>query len=334
MLNVLPSRMVVDLPNWVGDQIMALPTVYRLVEANGAGETTLHARPEASRLFEAFFPTTRVVSSPRKASPVSSARRLCRNVGRFDLGVTLRNASRAKVCLRLAARQTIGSGGEGARLLLTESYPVDRSRHQVYDAEPMLEELGLEGVDPGWRPAMPLELVEQGAGALRRSGVLREGAVGLAPTTVWGESKRWPAERFGELANRILKRGMESVVVIGPGEEQFAREVRCAAGWGIPVVGEDLDVAGLAGVLARLSVLVCNDSGPMHLAAAVGTPGVALFGPTDPGRTGPLGDGHVVLQRDLDCAPCGERRCPLGHTACLHDLPVDTVDAAVLRITS
>jgi heptosyltransferase-2 len=323
--------LVVDLPNWVGDQVMALPTVHRLVAANTEGETTLHTRPAADRFFQALFPATRVVSSPVKSSPVYSARLLCHQVGRFDLGVTLRNASRAKMCLRLIARQTIGSDGQGAGFLLSESFPVNRNRHQVFDAEPILEELGLEGVDPGWRPAMPLELVERGARALRRSGIVREGAVGFAPTTVWGESKRWPATSFGELANRNRRRGLESVVVIGPGEEEAAREVRRAAGWEIPVVGAELDIAGLAGVLARLSALVCNDSGPMHLAAVVGTPGVALFGPTDPARTGPLGDGHVVLRRDLDCAPCGRRRCPLGHTDCLHQLSVDVVEDALIR---
>jgi ADP-heptose:LPS heptosyltransferase len=178
---------------------------------------------------------------------------------------------------------------------------------------------------------MPLELVERGARALRRSGVVREGAVGFAPATVWGESKRWPTRSFGELANRNRRRGLESVVVIGPGEEEAAREVQRAAGWEVPVVGADLDIAGLAGVLARLSALVGNDSGPMHLAAVVGTPGVALFGPTDPARTGPLGEGHMVLRRDLECAPCGQRRCPLGHTDCLHQLEVDVVDEALIR---
>jgi heptosyltransferase-2 len=331
MQNPLPSRLVVDLPNWVGDQVMALPTVHRLVDGNADGETTLHTRPAAGRFFQHLFPTTRVISSPMKSSPVFSARLLCHDVGRFDLGVTLRNASRAKMCLRLIARKTIGSDGQGAGFLLSESYPVNRRRHQVFDAEPMLEELGLRGVDPGWRPAMPLALVERGARALRESGVFREGAVGFAPTTVWGESKRWPAENFGELANRNRDRGLESVVVIGPGEEAAALQVQRAAGWQVPVVGADLDIADLAGVLARLSALVCNDSGPMHLAALVGTPGIALFGPTDPDRTGPLGTGHVVLRRKLDCAPCGQRRCPLGHMDCLHQLSVDMAEEALVR---
>lgn len=328
---MFPSRMVVDLPNWVGDQVMALPAVRRLVDGNCDGATTLHARPEARRFLEALFPGTRVVASPRKAFPVATARHLCIGAGRFDVGVTLRHASRAKICLWLAARRSLGSGNRGGRFLLSERFEVDRRRHQVFDADPILHGLGLDGVDPSWRPAMPLDLVEEGARLLRQSGVRMEGAVGLAPAAVWGEAKRWPAARFGALARRLCGRGLEAVVVIGPGEQVVGREVCEAAGCELPVVGADSDVAGLAGVLARLSVLVGNDSGPMHVAAAVGTPAVALFGPTDPARTGPLGDRHVVLRQQIDCAPCGHRRCPLGHTACLHDLSVETVERTVMQ---
>jgi ADP-heptose:LPS heptosyltransferase len=85
-------------------------------------------------------------------------------------------------------------------------------------------------------------------------------------------------------------------------------------------------------MLARLSLLVCNDSGPMHLAAAVGVRAVAMFGPTDPRRTGPLGDRHVVLSRDFDCAPCRPRCCPVGSAVCLRELSVDRAEQAVLRM--
>jgi len=332
MPSTLPTRMVIDLPNWVGDQVMALPAVDRLVAANAGGETTLHSRPAGRRLFASLFPMAEVVASPPKCSPITTARRLCRDGGRFDVGITLRHASRAKICLRLTARRSLGSDGDGGRLLLSERYPVDRSRHQVFDADPILEGLGLSGVDPRWRPSLPLELVEEGARELRRAGVARDGAIGVAPACARGETKRWPAAAYGELARRMRARGLEVVVVIGPGEAELGRQVVAAAGRPLPVVGGDVDVAGLAGVLARLSVLVCNDSGPMHLAAAVGIRMVALFGPTDPRRTGPLGDRHLVLRRDLECAPCRARSCALGHAACLRELPVERAERAVLEM--
>jgi ADP-heptose:LPS heptosyltransferase len=104
------------------------------------------------------------------------------------------------------------------------------------------------------------------------------------------------------------------------------------AGAAVSIAGPDADVAGLAGVLAGLDILVTNDSGPMHLAAAVGTRVIALFGPTDPARTAPLGSGHRMLGLQLDCAPCHRPVCPLGHNACLHELQVDEVFDAVLDV--
>ena len=92
-----------------------------------------------------------------------------------------------------------------------------------------------------------------------------------------------------------------------------------------PVIGPDLDLAALAAVLAQLDLLVTNDSGPMHLAAALGVRCVALFGPTDPRRTAPAGEGHAIVYRDLWCSPCFRRRCPLLHHGCLDGITVDAV---------
>ena len=126
----------------------------------------------------------------------------------------------------------------------------------------------------------------------------------------------WPAS-----AGRVL-------VVVGPGEEQLARRSppRPAA---LPAVGTDVDVAGLAGVLVHLAVLVGNDSGPAQLAVMVGVPVVALFGPTNPVRTGPRGVQRRGQPR-ARCAPCRVRCCPVGNAVCLRELPVERVERAVL----
>ena len=110
---VFPTRLVVDLPNWVGDQVMAMSAVHRLVHANRDGSTTLHVRPPVQRMFEILFPTARTVASRLGASPFMVARRLCRDGGRFDVGVTLRHAYRAKIFIRLAARDARCEPGGG-----------------------------------------------------------------------------------------------------------------------------------------------------------------------------------------------------------------------------
>jgi ADP-heptose:LPS heptosyltransferase len=211
------------------------------------------------------------------------------------VGVSFRNAARAKILIGLAAQWSIGSRGEGAFALVSQACSVDRRRHQVHDADEILAALGLEAADPLWRPPLPACLEREGDELLRAAGVDRGRAVGLAPATARGEHKRWPAERYGELAARLLRRGLEPVVVIGPGERPVA-DVLCAAADGsLPVVGENQDVAGLAAVASSLRAMIGNDSGPIQTAARFGTPVVAIFGPTEPGRTGPLGSGHRVL---------------------------------------
>ncbi|MCW8984296.1 MAG: hypothetical protein OQK55_03060 [Thermoanaerobaculales bacterium] len=291
----LPATMLVDLPNWVGDQMMAMPALNRLVESNRGGETVLHTRPSMLRFLSAVFPQTRVIASPRKASPFFSAESVRDGGPPFEIGITLRNSARGKILIRRSSRWCAGSRGEGAFLLLSACCEVDRSRHQVHDADPVLAVLGLETADPSWRPDLPAGLEAEGEAALKNVGVDGKRAIGLAPSTARGDAKRWPARRYGELAARLRARGYQPVVVIGPGEEAVADELSRAAQYECPVVGRNTDVAGLAAVAAGLRLLVGNDSGPMQLAACLGNPVVALFGPTDPGRTTPRGPGNRVV---------------------------------------
>ena len=316
----LPATMLVDLPNWVGDQMMTMPALNRLAEGNLGGETVLHTRPPMVRFLSAVFPQTRVISSPHKFSPLVSARKLCEGGPRFEIGITLRNAARGKILVRLCARWCAGSRGEGARVLLSAPCRVDRSRHQVHDADSVLAALGLEAADSSWRPDLPAGLRDEGEAELRSLGIDRERAIALAPSSARGDTKRWPARRFGELAARLRAQGREPVIVIGPGEEKVAQELCRAAQYELPVVGRDMDVAGLAATAAGCQVLVGNDPGPMQLAACLGSPVVAIFGPTDPGRTAPLGSGNRVVSSP----PCRDDR--------MRGISVDEVEAAVVDL--
>lgn len=312
--------MLVDLPNWVGDQMMAMPALNRLVEGNHGGETVLHTRPHMVRFLSAVFPGTSVVASPRKASPFLSARTVCGSAGRCNVGVSLRNSARAKILLRLSSRWSVGSRGEGALVVLSKACAIDRGRHQVHDGDQILAALGLDGADPKWRPALPTALEREGDKDLRVAGVDPEKAVGLAPTTARGELKRWPVERYGKLAARMLARGYEPVIVIGPGENLIAEDLCAAAGHQLPVVGGTRDVAGLAAVVAGIRALIGNDSGPLQAAIRFGTPVVAIFGPTEPDRTGPIGPAHRVVV----CAPGLQDR--------IRGVSVDEVEGAVLDV--
>lgn len=148
--------------------------------------------------------------------------------------------------------------------------------------------------------------------------------------------KRWPLEGFHEVGRRLLARGTSLLVIAGPDEaaevESSVREV-----WGngrrVAVAGAGVGLRTKAGLLARCAALLSNDSGPMHLAAAVGTPCVAVFGPTDPARFGPWGSSHRVVERSLPCRPCYPDGARCGERPCLAGVPVSAVWEALQAVS-
>ena len=150
----------------------------------------------------------------------------------------------------------------------------------------------------------------------------------LAPGAAYGPAKRWDPARFADLG-----RGLEEpVVILGAGpERETCREVASAVGDGAIDLGGQTTLSQAAAILSRASVVVANDSGLMHLAAALGAPTVGLFGATDPEATGPRGEVTTVLRGNAPCSPCRHRRCPRGRI-CWNDLQVEAVTASALSV--
>ncbi|HRZ86771.1 MAG TPA: lipopolysaccharide heptosyltransferase II, partial [bacterium] len=154
--------------------------------------------------------------------------------------------------------------------------------------------------------------------------------IGICPGGAFGPAKRWPAERFGELAAQLSERfGAGIVVCGGENDAPLAERIREACGELTDLTGRT-DLVQLAAVLARCDVVVANDSGPMHVASAAGAPVVAIFGSTDPRVTSPAG-AHVIVSKQLSCAPCLERTCEKDY-ACLKAVTVRDVMDAVEKV--
>jgi lipopolysaccharide heptosyltransferase II len=170
--------------------------------------------------------------------------------------------------------------------------------------------------------------------ALRASGIdPGRPLVGLSPGANWA-TKRWPVERFAGLARRALERGLQVAVQGSASEAQFGAAIAQLAPGAVDLSGK-LDLRGLGGFIARCAAFVANDSGPMHMARALGVPTLAVFGSTDP----TMFDfrGHEVLFAGVSCAPCsffGRRRCPRGHFRCMLDLSEERAWAALSPLLS
>jgi heptosyltransferase-2 len=155
--------------------------------------------------------------------------------------------------------------------------------------------------------------------------------LGLSPGANW-ETKRWPAERFGEVAARALAAGVQVVVQGSEAEKPFGAQVTALAPGAVDLCGK-LDLRALGGFLARCSAFVCNDSGPMHMSRGLGVPTVALFGSTDPKMF--EFEGHRVHFANVPCSPCsffGRRKCPQGHFACMKELDAESVWRSVEQL--
>ncbi|HET9132165.1 MAG TPA: glycosyltransferase family 9 protein, partial [Terriglobia bacterium] len=136
--------------------------------------------------------------------------------------------------------------------------------------------------------------------------------------------KNWHPERYGELARRLMHDGLPVAVTWGPGEEEMVRTIVRTAGNGIQQVATNLEE--LVALCEKARLFVGGDTGPMHFAAAAGTPIVAIFGPTSSDRNGPFRREDVVVERRLPCRPCYDRdKCPLVHWECIVDITVDQV---------
>jgi heptosyltransferase-2 len=149
--------------------------------------------------------------------------------------------------------------------------------------------------------------------------------VALAPGAAYGGAKRWPPEYFAELAGTLAGDGVVSVMVGSDADAATGHEIAARAGAGriLNLIGAT-DLPTLAGVLAACRAVVSNDSGAMHLAAAIGVPVTAVFGPTDEMATGLRGDAHAIVTHPVWCRPCLLRECPLDH-ACMRGVGVDAV---------
>jgi heptosyltransferase-2 len=326
-------------PNWVGDCVMAEP-VFRALAASGRAVSVLARRPLHSLL--ALFPG--IESTAATLDKGTDATTLAAIVaGGFDEAVILPNSFRAAWLLARAGidrRYGYRADFRGPLLVPAVSRPRGR-RPQIEDYRELLAAMGV-APPADWIPRLALAqaLRERGRERVARAGLGTRaerdacGArlVGLSPGAEWGNSKRWPMPYWSDLARALRQRlpGLREAIFVGPKEVWLGVRIHEESGKFHPVLGPDLDLAGLAAAMAELDLLVTNDSGPMHLAAAVGVPCIALFGPTDRRRTAPAGEGHTVLDRDLWCSPCFRRRCPLLHHGCMRGIGVEEVAAATM----
>jgi heptosyltransferase II len=325
-------------PNWIGDAVMSTPALANLRRGLPKATIDLLAPRQVATLFEDHPHLDRVVIRlDRQPWRGRLSQLLALRRCRYDLVLLLPNSFHAALygCI-VGAPMRVGYATDGRRWLL--SHPVAAADpqpcHQVDAYLQLVEALGLPIVDrlPTLAPTRQAEM--QAAQLWNNQGWGREDLViGICPGAASGPAKRWWPERFAALADRLIASGGFRVVFFGsPNEVPLVQHIRSQmTQQAVSLAGQDRLDSFMA-LAARCAVMITNDSGPMHIANAVGTRVVALFGPTDPSRTAPTAAPATVLQRDLTCSPCFRTTCPYADHPCMRLIGVDDVYQAVLDI--
>jgi lipopolysaccharide heptosyltransferase II len=252
----------------------------------------------------------------------------------FDAALLFPNSFRSAWTTRRAGiPERWGYGGNFRSWMLTRAVPRPRAKvHQATYYLDLVRGLGIPALDAVPRLALGAVTAGRADALLARHGIEKEATlVGFAPGAAYGHAKRWPPRRVADVIARLgHERGAVAVLVGAADDRDAGREIESSLPSGVAIVNliGRTDLRQLAGVLARCRAFVSNDSGAMHLAAAVGVPVVAIFGPTDDRVTAPLG-GHDVLVHQVFCRPCMLRDCPIDHR-CMKGI---TVDSVVARVT-
>jgi heptosyltransferase-1 len=319
----------------IGDVVHTLPAL-RALRRSGA-ECGFLVEPAARPLIEGNPDVACLLAAPpargfawREAAATARAARALRFDVALDFQGLWKSAAWARAC---GAGRVVGWRGKlrrepGSGLLIGEAPARPPGSPHVIDKNLAL--LGRLGIDAVGLREFPLPDTGQEA---RRVGE-RLSALGVAggfvllnPGGGW-QSKLWPPEAFGALARALREHGQNCLVSFGPGEEALASRV-AAVSDGAARVAFPTTLRELLELLRRARLVVAADTGPLHIACALGTPVVGLYGPTDPQRNGPFAAEDRVARRTPPCAPCHRRVCP-RHQGVMAGLPVDEVLALVL----
>lgn len=329
-------KILVVAPSWIGDLVLAQPLL-KLLHARNPGLVLDALAPRWTLPLLDRMPEVRnAIESPFAHGDLrlGDRRRLGRELAResYDQAIVLPNTFKSALAT-FFARIPVRTGyvGEFRYVLLTDARKPDDERlpqlAQRYAALALPRGEAL----PSPLPTPGLRVDEAGRRAvLGRLGLDRNRPVAaLCPGAEFGPAKRWPARYFAELAQGLAARGCAVWLIGSQSDRQTGDEIeRAATGVCRNLCGET-SLTEAIDLLATCSLVVSNDSGLMHVAAALGRPLVALYGSSSPGYTPPLSADARILKLDLPCSPCFQRECPLGHFNCMMQLVPDKVLGAI-----
>jgi len=337
-------KILVRATNWIGDAVMSLPALRAIRSRYPEAEITVLARPWVASLYEGELAPDRVI--PLAGAPglrdLPAKFRLARSLRaeRFDLAVLFPNSLESAALVYAAgARRRIGYARDGRGPLLTDAIALPKAgeipKHERFYYLELLRRAGLIETLPevaSIRLDGAVDARRRGAELFSSRGLLAP-VVGVSPGAAYGSAKRWLPERFAEAARTLAERARGSVAVFGSAAERALCGQVAEASGGRNFAGETT-LREFIDMTAACHVYLTNDSGAMHIAAALGVPSVTVFGPTDETATGPSGPHARLLREPVSCAPCLLRECPIDHRCMTGVTALRVIDEATSVLSS
>ncbi len=335
------KKILIRAPNWVGDAIMSWPAVEAIARALPQASLSVLARPAVADLYrelpmieEVLVADTIGGTGPGGMGGLTRLSARVRSY-QFDAAILLPNSFRAALEVWLARIPVrVGYARDGRSLLLTEAVPLPRRvgeipRHESYYYHELVRRAGLLDELPEVDEVrLPLGAagLEQAKQKLAAAGLgAGQPRIAFAPGASYGSAKCWPVERYAALADGLIDAFRADVLLFGsladrPVAQAIARAMKHRA----VIFAGETSLPEFAALLRCCDLFIGNDSGAMHIAAAVGLAVVAIFGSTDPAGTGPLTRRRTLVQHKVFCSPCFLRTCPIDHR-CMKRIEVDEV---------
>ena len=333
-------RLLVRAPNWIGDAVMAMPALRAIRSAHIGWEVTILALPWVAALYdgEGFCDSVHLYQRGAAHRGIVGSERLARGLREraFDRAILLQNAfSAAWLAWRARVPQRIGYNRDGRGLLLTDRIRVPRRgsipAHQRFYYLELVRRAGFIESFPA-DTAARFDRVE----ALRRKGLSEWGRrglpagpwVGVSPGAAFGRAKRLLPGRFARAAQLLARELQARLAVFGSSaESELAADVARKCGPRAVSLAGHTSLGEFLALASTCQLFLSNDSGPMHVAAALGVPTVAVFGSTDADATGPAAPWSRVVRKPVDCAPCLLRECPIEGHPCMAGVGAQAVVA-------
>jgi heptosyltransferase-2 len=325
-----PFELIVRSPNWLGDACMAFPAVRAFKRSRPDLRLTVFGPEKLRDLWLSLPEVDAYVGKGHRQGLWAVARSLRNADHHYDAGVLFTNSTRSTLEFWLAGiPRRVGYKGSLRSRMLNQICPEPKAGspplHHAHKYLQLAAHAGGDVLTQGLWPSRTARTGGQGGGY----------RIGLCAGAEYGPAKRWPLERFAEVANQVstqLARPVEWFFFGAPGEtamgEELAKRVNAPHQ---NRVGKTT-LSELIKELQTCHLLVTNDTGTMHLAASLGIATVSIFGSTEPSLTGPLGDQHRIVRHHVPCSPCFKRECPFGHYQCLNGVSVEQVSAEVLDV--